>query len=131
MKIPNEDRRQEIVKYQNFAKYGLLFAAVFHGIIYWLAHKAVLHAFSPSFGILIINALAFTWVYYDSLFADYKLPVVIGIIVALIPAIGIPIYLLIQRDSGQKMAALVKSVGFMVAMFILYMVGTFLADFIA
>jgi hypothetical protein len=112
------------------AKISLLAYAAVHGVIFWLAKKGTLPSFAVSLSILLFGALSYFWLRLDSNANRTTPEKWLSLVVFLLPIVGVPIYLLKHRDADSRGKSFLGFFGFVILAFFLYMVGTFLADFI-
>jgi len=109
---------------------SLLAYSLIHGVIFWLAQKGKIWPLLPTLGILLICALSCTWVHLDARKNEHAPARWLLALSFLLPIVGVPIYLQKYRDENARRKSLRGFIGFIVLMFILYLIGTFVADFI-
>ena len=111
-------------------KLALLVYSIIHGIIYWLAQKGSLPAFSAQLSLLVLCALSYFWVRFDAQREGYSPSKLIMAFSFVLPIIGVPLYLQKYRNQELRRKSMRGFLGFIILMFFLYMLGTFLADLI-
>lgn len=111
-------------------KISLLVYSLIHGVIFWLAQKGKIWSVLPTLGVILICVLSLAWVYLDARKKEHSLAKWLLVLSFLFPIVGVPIYLQKYRDENVRRKSLLGFVGFIVLMFTLYFIGTFIADFI-
>ena len=109
----------------------LTYSFFVHGVIFhWLAYKGILPQLLPKWSILVIGALSCIWVYIDARQNKYSLKKWILVVAFFLPIIGVPIYLYKHRDKESRRKSMIGFFGFVLLMIILYIIGTFIVDFL-
>src|SRR5690349_20968744 len=105
----------------------LVYAGV-HGVLAWLAQRGKLPPLVPSVSVLVLCALSTLWVYIDAKDRGYTVKPWLLIVVFILPIVGVPIYLHRYREEALRRRSIRRFLGAVAAMFVLYLIGTFIAD---